>query len=416
MFKVIIADDEKIVRIAMQNIIPWEKYGFKIIGLSKNGKEVLEVLEEKGGDLIITDLKMGNMNGIELISYLKKINFKGEIIVLSNYGDYELVRKAMKEGAYDYLLKITITPTELIDLLKSINNILNKRIQHSVITESEKVKNDYNKSLNSNVTLRKLLINDITLDTYKRDYTFNEYRFAKDNNRFLYIYIDKYRELYSEKIKDKDNLSLSIINIINECLSNINHNTIQINNHKYIVLGEFDNDKSMKLAVNIQKTINLYMNFKVSILISKEFYNIEELKVKFDECEEIRKKNLINKEFIVVRADNYKNVKEYKREINKIIDYVNNNIDKRITLVMVSKFVNMNESYLSRLFKNETGKNLMYFINEVKMEKAKELLKEQELLVKDVANKVGIQDQFYFNRVFKKFYGMSPTLYKKELS
>ncbi len=72
---------------------------------------------------------------------------------------------------------------------------------------------------------------------------------------------------------------------------------------------------------------------------------------------------------------------------------------------MVANAVNLNESYLSRIFKNETGKNLMYFINEVKMKKAKELLKQPDTLVKEVANSIGMTDQFYFNRVLKSFMG-----------
>lgn len=108
MFKVIIADDEKIVRIAMRNIIDWESHGFNIVGLAQDGSEVLNILNENGADLIITDLKMKGLNGIELIDKLKEKNFRGKILVLSNHGEYELVREAMKKGADDYLLKITL--------------------------------------------------------------------------------------------------------------------------------------------------------------------------------------------------------------------------------------------------------------------------------------------------------------------
>jgi len=110
MFKVIIADDEKIVRIAMRNIIDWESHGFNIVGLAQDGSEVINILNEKGADLIITDLKMKGLNGIELIHKLKEENFRGKILVLSNHGEYELVREAMKKGADDYLLKITLRP------------------------------------------------------------------------------------------------------------------------------------------------------------------------------------------------------------------------------------------------------------------------------------------------------------------
>ena len=65
------------------------------------------------------------------------------------------------------------------------------------------------------------------------------------------------------------------------------------------------------------------------------------------------------------------------------------------------------------MFKNETGKNLIYFINEKKMRKAMELLEDPNMTIKKVANMVGINDQFYFNKVFKKFYHVSPSEYRK---
>ena len=127
MFKVIIADDEKIFRIAMRNIIDWESHDFNIVGLAKDGLEVLNILKEEGADLIITDLKMKGLNGIELIDKLKEENFMGKILVLSNHGEYELVREAMKKGADDYLLKITLRPKELEDIIDKFRESLEDR-------------------------------------------------------------------------------------------------------------------------------------------------------------------------------------------------------------------------------------------------------------------------------------------------
>ena len=83
---------------------------------------------------------------------------------------------------------------------------------------------------------------------------------------------------------------------------------------------------------------------------------------------------------------------------------------------MIAEAFGMSESYLSRTFKNETGMNLIGFINERKMKKAKELLKDDNYMIKDVAMQVGIDDQFYFNKVFKKSFGISPSEYRKKLS
>lgn len=105
----------------------------------------------------------------------------------------------------------------------------------------------------------------------------------------------------------------------------------------------------------------------------------------------------------------------YRQDVIDIIDYIDNNIASKINLKMICDNFNMNESYLSRLFKNQTGKNLIYFINEKKMQKAKQFLQNPNLSIKEVSTMVGIEDQFYFNKVFKKFYDTSPSEYRKNM-
>ncbi len=103
----------------------------------------------------------------------------------------------------------------------------------------------------------------------------------------------------------------------------------------------------------------------------------------------------------------------YGKDIVEIINYVEANYTQKLTLRMVADVFGMNESYLSRMFKNQTGKNLIYFINEKKMNKARELLKDPDMMVKEAAFAVGYDDQFYFNKLFKRFFGVSPTEYRR---
>ena len=103
----------------------------------------------------------------------------------------------------------------------------------------------------------------------------------------------------------------------------------------------------------------------------------------------------------------------YGKDIIDIINFVEANYTQKITLRMLADTFGMNESYLSRMFKNQTGKNLIYFINEKKMNKARELLKDPDMMVKEAAYAVGYDDQFYFNKLFKRFFGVSPTEYRR---
>ena len=107
------------------------------------------------------------------------------------------------------------------------------------------------------------------------------------------------------------------------------------------------------------------------------------------------------------------NNNRYRDDITHIIEYIDENYTVKLSLKTIAEAFSINESYLSRMFKNETGKNLIYFINEKKMRKAMELLEDPNMTIKKVANMVGINDQFYFNKVFKKFYHVSPSEYRK---
>jgi len=121
MFKVIIVDDEAIVRLTLQTILDWEKIGFQIVGAYANGKQALRYIQEQQQvDLVIADINMPIMNGLELIEEIKKMGLTTEILVISAYDDYELVRKAFKLGVNDYILKPDINYESMNLLLGKI--------------------------------------------------------------------------------------------------------------------------------------------------------------------------------------------------------------------------------------------------------------------------------------------------------
>ena len=133
MIKVLIVDDEKLVRIAMRNIISWEECGARVLGYVKDGVEALGVLEKEKIDLLITDLKMPNMDGITLIKEIKKRKLNTTIVVLSNHGDFNLVREAMKNGAFDYILKLTIEAKAIEEILKQVKEMIFEKEECKVI-------------------------------------------------------------------------------------------------------------------------------------------------------------------------------------------------------------------------------------------------------------------------------------------
>lgn len=124
MYQVLIVDDEPIVKIALRSMIDWESLGFHICATASNGEEALEMAERFHPDLVICDLKMPVMDGIDLIKAAKDKKMDCEFLVISNYEDFNYVRTALVLGASDYILKVSISPEELTSQLQKVKTKL----------------------------------------------------------------------------------------------------------------------------------------------------------------------------------------------------------------------------------------------------------------------------------------------------
>lgn len=118
MYKVIIADDDFLVRMYLKQMIDWKAHGFTIAGDAKNGREALRLIEQEKPALIITDICMPVLDGIGLIREMRKQKLPGHILVLSGHDDFAYVHEAMKLGIDDYLLKDDLTPENILTFLQ----------------------------------------------------------------------------------------------------------------------------------------------------------------------------------------------------------------------------------------------------------------------------------------------------------
>lgn len=117
MFKVLLVDDEPIILQGLSMVIDWEKEGFEIIGTAGNGVEALQMIRTEAPDIVITDIKMPRMTGLELMERVKVKNAsKISFIMLTGFDDFSYAREAIKYEAVDYLLK----PVEKKDLLEAL--------------------------------------------------------------------------------------------------------------------------------------------------------------------------------------------------------------------------------------------------------------------------------------------------------
>ena len=105
MLKLLIADDERIIRETIFHLIDWEKYDIEVIGLCQNGIEAYDMILDESPDIVLTDIRMPGMGGLELIKKLSHTDLFIQFIILSGYGEFEYAKEAMKYGVKHYLLK-----------------------------------------------------------------------------------------------------------------------------------------------------------------------------------------------------------------------------------------------------------------------------------------------------------------------
>ncbi len=126
MLKVVIADDEDVIRGGLINFIDWNKIGYEFIGEASNGKEAAELIHSVKPDVFLTDIKMPFLDGLTLVDDMKKEYPDLYIIILSGHDEFEYARRALAAGVYEFLLK-PIQINNLISVLTKIKEDYDKR-------------------------------------------------------------------------------------------------------------------------------------------------------------------------------------------------------------------------------------------------------------------------------------------------
>jgi len=128
MYRIMLIDDEPLIISGISSLIPWEEYDCTIVGKATNGKIAFEQIMQLQPDIIITDIKMPVMNGLELIAKCKEQNLIFSFIVLTNIEEFELAKEAINLGAADYLVKIELTEEILISSLIKVKHLYDQLI------------------------------------------------------------------------------------------------------------------------------------------------------------------------------------------------------------------------------------------------------------------------------------------------
>lgn len=389
MYNILIVDDEPIVKIALRSILPWEEYGFFICGTAGNGLEALSLVEKQHPDVIITDLKMPEMDGLELIRTLKEKNYPGEILVLSNYEDFDSVRSALLLGAADYLLKIKIQADTLLACLNKTTEKLQKKAGEKSPVPEEII------SENRNRLLLSFFQRDSSLTSFIRENRETELGFMEKSCAICYVTFEKFLS------NDAFSISANLLrDMILDAVQGVLQPYILVLND-YSALVVFSQKELTISQIKVEQLVKkLYNRFTMYQSFAPDMPYQENLK----NYEEARK----------IYQSFHQNEGHYKNDVAKTITYIEENYMHRLTLASISANVNLSSSYLCRVFKSEVGTSITSYLNNLRIRKAATLIKEQDLSLKEISAMVGIDDQLYFSRLFKKCMGISPSEYGKK--
>lgn len=198
MYKVLIVDDEVLVRIGLKNTIDWEEIGFTVVGEASNGEQGYAQFLKLNPDVVITDIKMPKQDGLWLTDKIHKENKDTKILVLTCYDEFQFARTALKNGATDYMLKSEIVDDELIALMKRFKTALDDSSAGQAVIP--------NKHHNQNAIKRSLL-NDLIKVKFNFDekllFRFEEQNFQLSNTKYAFINLEL-------KLKDQKTPSKSV--------------------------------------------------------------------------------------------------------------------------------------------------------------------------------------------------------------
>lgn len=417
MLTMLVVDDEYLVRLGIRETIDWEKYGIKIIGEACDGEEGLELAIKHSPDIVITDMNMPIMDGVELISKLRQNGLECGIIILSGFQEFEYARTAVNYGVGTYLLK----PIDNNQLVEAVLNVSRK------IKEEKSTRHYYEKLKSELSTIKKQFLRDLILgnitetEQIKEKIEFLDVPINVDDNVVIVIKIDKYdsilKESTPEELRNYKNLVEK--HISQELLIHSKYMGVFIDSNidEWVVILHID--KEREEAINTLKErckemasqLQQESQWTVSVGISDLCGNIEEIsQVYKDTCSILADKFIPGINSVVhVNED----ILNYRKEVKEAIIYIKNNYFKDITVDMAARELFISSSYLMHIFKTEVGRTFNECLIEYRIDKAKELLKDSRYKIYEVSSKVGYKDVKYFSQIFKKITGVSPSEYTK---
>lgn len=268
MYKLVLVDDEMLVRLGLRSAIDWNEEGFEIVGEASGGRDGIRVIRSTRPDLVISDIVMPEMDGIEMYQELKKEGIAPIFIVLSSYDQFDMVKRAMKAGARDYLLKLQLNGQSLHELLSEIRGELDaKQGEERAGSGEDGVQTD-EMELNR-IYLYALLLGEKVNASYLR----HCFTGSGGRARVFYVATDSSRIMVSKTERERNVYSRAIGSLLDEIAGEFGEAyCIEWENGNFVVVAEagsaLSEDICREMAKAIAVSLENYGNLQCSIGIS----------------------------------------------------------------------------------------------------------------------------------------------------
>ena len=400
MYRILLVDDEYYYREALKDTISWEAYGCCICGEANNGAVGIEKARELQPDIILTDVSMPFMDGLQMIEEIQKFLPDAVFAVVTGYSEFEYARRGMELGIKHLILK-PISDQELIEILTQIVKELDTR---------KEAKKEYS-------SLR-----------------FWADKNARNNQReFLEMLLDGSGEITTERfLYECENLQLPIQN------GGYTVCCIRVNNSAPMRLTAQEWEEKIQKMLDEELSSHNYVLHCTPQCLRIVFFDMAP-----QAWDEIQMRTLMQKvqikcmrelvctvvagvggycldytELPQSRAEAERSMREITTSdlITRMLKYIHENYsDADLTLYKIADDLYSNYSYLSAQFAKEIGLSASQYISKFRMTKAADALRSGEDNMVRIACDVGYMDVKYFYRCFKKEFGITPYQYMEML-
>lgn len=398
MYRVLLAEDEPLVRMGIKSMVSWESLGMYVAAECSDGEEALAACREQPPDLIITDLRMPVMDGMELIRRVRKTDSRVRILVLTCIEDFASAQQAIEYGVSGYIMKLSCDVKKLTDILERVREELDSMEPSGCAPEDvdyqpirETMFFDYvrYRSLDCAGYLRGIRRLGMSVAQGRLSLTvmrLMEYERFLENDRGGRTLKTMVTELVRLGLKDVDGW---------ECYCD--------HSGEYALLFACDGEAASMARdrglMRVSELLDEHLNLDVRFSPEAVGRGYEELPHLYDQAR---------------RHLDRLPEQEYPKKVAAALEILRKDYAQPIGLQSVADDLRVSTGYLSRLFLSSLGCTFTDTLNQLRVKKAKQLLDSDALPIYRIGEMVGISNATYFIRVFKKYTGVTPNEYRSK--